>query len=96
MPNAAVTEVIKFAGPDTDGNFKVIQTKNTVLAYPGEVYTKRAYGQFVAMVRRRPTYRKLDITVVEDKAGGLKDFGLQDRTFSEQSGGKVFNDVQDR
>ena len=93
MPNAAVTESIKFAGPDADGNFKVIQTKNTVLAYPGEVYTKRAYGQFVAMIRHRPSYRKLDITVVEYKAGGLKETGPDDRTFSEQSGGKVFNDA---
>lgn len=47
MPNATITESIKFAGPDSDGNFKVLQTKNTTLVFPGEVYTMSAFKELV-------------------------------------------------
>ena len=86
---ANVTEAIKFAGPDVDNNFKVIQTKNSTLAFPGEVYSMRAYHQLIALVGRRPSHKKLDVTVVENKAGDLARFGLDSVSFRVESGGKV-------
>ena len=89
----AAIETIKFAGPDKDGNFKVLTTKNSTLVYPGEVYTQRIFNQLVQKAIRRPPHRKLDVTAVEAKFPGadLADFGLQsgDTSFSEESGGKV-------
>lgn len=101
MPNATITESIKFAGPDSDGNFKVLQTKNTTLVFPGEVYTMSAFKELVEKEKRRPsTYsreiHKLEVTAVEAKLdGGLSKFGMATgpTTFSEENGGKVLNDI---
>ena len=91
---ANVTETIKMAGPDRDGNFKVLQTKNCTLVYPGQVYTQRIFNQLVGAARRRPAHRKLEVTAVEAKLSGdeFARFGLQSNgpnSFSEESGGKV-------
>jgi len=92
------TETIKFAGPDRDGNFKVLAIKNTYLVYPREVYTTRVFQQLVEKARRRPTHRKLEITAVEAKLPGedMTRFGLDDpgpHSFSEESGGKVLDKI---
>lgn len=94
------TETIKFAGPDRDGNFKVLSTQNTYLVDPGEVYTNRAYRQLIDRARRRPTHRKLNVTAIEPKLAGteMARFGFTEagpNTFSEESGGKVLDDLKD-
>lgn len=103
------TETIKLAGPDRDGNFKVLSTKNTTLAYPGEVYDQTAYTKLVKiakgkplLVRGRPMTFDLDVTVVEPKFPGadMARFGMEAgiSSFSEESGGKVrtVEDLQSR
>lgn len=92
------TEAIKLAGPDSDGNFKVLSIKNTTLVYPGEVYTEAVFKTLVSIARGRPTHRKLEVTAVEAKLSGteMARFGLDAgaHTFSEESGGKVLEELR--
>lgn len=89
------TEIIKFAGPDADGNFKVLQTKNTTRVEPGQIYTRNAYRHLVHSAQRSPNARKLEVTAVEAKGlSGLQmeEFGLSNsgpKTFVQESFGRA-------
>ncbi len=96
---ATITETIKFAGPDKDGNYKVLSTQNTYLVDPGEVYSRRAYRSLIDKSHRRPAHRKLTVSSVEPKFPGsdLGEFGITggNTSFSEESGGKVLDALKD-
>ncbi len=96
---ANITETIKFAGPDRDGNYKVLSTQNTYLVDPGEVYSRRAYRSLIDKSHRRPAHRKLTVSAIEPKFPGLEAerFGIDagPNSFSEESGGKVLDALKD-
>ena len=88
----ATTPTIKLAGPDRDGNYKVLQVKNTLLVKPGQVYTEECVKKLVALHRRAGSNR-IDTTVVEHRGADLSQFGVSggNGSFSEESGGVVFD-----
>ena len=65
------TKTTKIAGPDSNGNYKVLQTKGHLQVKPGDVYTERHVTNHI-MRMSGP-----EVTVIEAKwaRGERKDFG---------------------
>jgi len=71
-----MAESIKFAGPDRNGNYRVISTRNTYLVETGQLYTRKAYRAIVDMAKRRGQRDKMDVDCVQYKPSSLEDFGF--------------------
>lgn len=66
----AAKESIKFAGPDADGHYRVLATRNTYLVEPGQIYTAKVYKELMDMAKRRGERNSLDVQCVEYKPSG--------------------------
>lgn len=84
---------IKLAGPDRDGNFKVLSVKNTGILLPGDVCSNKLVTERILNLHMEALF-PVDVIIVENKTSDSERFDLVAPTFSMESGGVVREELR--
>lgn len=62
---AITLKSVKLAGPDVNGYFEVVSTKNTMVVLPGEFYTEKAVKEQLMPLTRGNAMTKIEVNLVK-------------------------------